>query len=373
MQVDWLIVGAGFTGAVLAEQISTRRGEKVLLVEQRDHIGGNAYDQLDEHGVWVHRYGPHIFHTNAEAVWNYVSRFTSWRLYWHKVLGMVDGQAVPIPFNLNTLDALFPSAYAQQVADTLIAAYGYGQKVPILKLRESTDPKLRQLADFIYDKIFKNYTMKQWALTPEELGPSVTARVPVVISRDDRYFQDTYQGMPQHGYSELFRRLLRQPKIHVLLNTRFQDIQSEIHATKIIFTGPIDEYFEHCFGPLPYRSLDFHFHHAPQAQQQAAATINYPNEFAFTRISEFKQLTGQHCEGTTWIEEYPQPYCRGKNDPYYPIPQEANRALLRQYQQQAAKLAGKVWFAGRLGDYQYYNMDQAVARALHLFEKELNQ
>lgn len=372
MQIDWMIVGAGFTGAVLAEQITSRRGERVLLVDQRDHIGGNAYDEYDSHGVFTHRYGPHIFHTNAEPVWRYLSRFTDWRLYFHRVLGMVDGQAVPIPFNLNTLDALFPAAHAERTANALIAEHGYGQKVPILKLRESENPDLRHLADYVYEKVFKNYTAKQWDLTPEQLGPSVTGRVPVVVSRDDRYFQDTYQGMPERGYTELFHRLLRQPRLHVLLNTRFQDIQSEVQAQKIVFTGPIDEYFEHCHGELPYRSLEFRFQHDPRDTIQPVATVNYPNEYDFTRTTEFKHLTGQTHAGSTWIEEYPRPYVRGENDPYYPIPLEENRALYRKYQAEAAKLAGKVWFAGRLGDYQYYNMDQAVARALSLFEKELN-
>ncbi len=372
MNIKWLIVGAGFTGATIAEQIVTCRREKVLLIDQREHIGGNAYDEYDEYGTLVHRYGPHIFHTNAQSIWRYLSQFTRWKNYFHQVLGMVDGQPVPIPFNLNTLAALFPHAQAERISALLIEQYGYGQKVPILKLRQSSSAELIYLSDFIYEKIFKHYTAKQWELTPEELGPSVTARVPVVISRDNRYFQDIYQGMPAQGYTALFRNMLKHNRLHIMLNTRFQDIVDEIHAERIIFTGPIDEYFTFCHGALPYRSLAFTFYHDTRDTVQAAGTINYPNEYDFTRTTEFKWLTGQICQGSTWIEEYPQVYRAGENDPYYPIPKDEYRTLYKKYQDEAEKLRGKVWFAGRLGDYQYYNMDQAVARALHLFEKELN-
>ncbi len=372
MKIDWLIIGAGFTGSVLAERIASQLGQKVLLVEQRHHIAGNCYDYYNEQGILVHQYGPHIFHTNAQYVWDYLAQFTPWRSYYHQVLGSLDGKLVPIPFNLNSLYALFPPRYAEQLAQKLIETYGFNVKVPILKIRESAKSQdLEFLANYIYEKVFHGYTLKQWDLKPEELNASVTARVPIYISRDDRYFQDQFQGLPQYGYTNLFRNLLNNPNIKVLLNTPYQEVIEEIQYNRLIFTGPIDEFFEHLHGKLPYRSLDFKFIHTEQEQNQAVGTINYPNEYTYTRTTEFKHLTGQRAYGSTYIEEYPQPYRHGENIPYYPIPKEEYRALSQKYQKEAEKLQGRVLFAGRLADYQYYNMDQAVARALTLFEKEI--
>ncbi len=369
MKFDWLIVGAGFTGSVLAERIASQLNQKVLIVEQRDHIAGNAYDYYDEQGVLVHKYGPHIFHANAQYIWDYLAQFTEWRSYYHQVLGVVDGKEVPIPFNLNTLSALFPSRYAEKLSQQLIEEYGFNVKVPILKIRESAkNNDLKFLADYIYDNVFHKYTLKQWELKPEELAPSVTARVPIYISRDNRYFQDSYQGLPKHGYTALFRSMLNHPNIKVLLNTSYQEIMDDIQYKRMIFTGPIDEFFEHTHGELPYRSLDFKFHYTEQDQMQAVGTVNYPNEYNYTRITEFKHLTGQRTYGSSYIEEYPQAYKRGENVPYYPIPKDEYKALYKKYQQEAEKLKGEVLFAGRLAEYQYYNMDQAVARALHLFK-----
>jgi len=371
MKVDWLIVGAGFSGAVLAERIASQLGQKVLIVEQRDHVGGNAYDYYDKHGVLVHRYGPHIFHTNTKTVWDYLSQFTEWYAYYHRVLGVIDGQQVPIPFNFNTLYALFPRPYADKLTELLVAHYGLNTKVPILKLRETASDELKFLADYIYDKVFHGYTLKQWGCKPESLGAGVTARVPIYLSRDDRYFQDTYQGQPKYGYTALFQKLLNHKNIKVLLNTTYQEVREEIQYQRVIFTGPIDEFFEHVHGELPYRSLNFKFLHTENEYQQAVGTINYPNEYDYTRITEFKHLTGQRSFGSTYIEEYAEDYRRGQNIPYYPLSQEEHRALYRKYVAEAEKLRGKVWFAGRLADYQYYNMDQVVARALSLFEKEI--
>ncbi|WP_040294870.1 UDP-galactopyranose mutase [Beggiatoa alba] len=372
MQVDWLIVGAGFTGAVLAERIASQLKQKVLIVEQRDHVGGNAYDYYDEQGVLVHQYGPHIFHTNAKHVWDYLGQFTQWRSYYHHVLGVVDGKQVPVPFNLNSLYALFPPHYAAKLEQALLNEYGFNVKVPILKIRESANnPDLKFLADYIYQNVFHHYTLKQWNLTPEELAPSVTARVPIYISRDDRYFQDTYQGLPKHGYTNLFRNLLNHPNIKVLLNTNQAEIEGEVKYKRLIYTGAIDDYFQHIHGELPYRSLRFNFIHHPDEHYQTVGTVNYPNEYHYTRVTEFKHLTGQRCFGTTYIEEYPQAYIRGENIPYYPIPKDEYRQLYKKYEEEAQKLNGKVLFAGRLADYQYYNMDQAVARALSLFEKNI--
>lgn len=374
MKVDWLIVGAGFTGSVLAERIASQLGQKVLVVEQRNHIGGNAYDYYNEHGVLVHQYGPHIFHTNAKLIWDYLSQFTQWYSYYHHVLAVVDGNQIPLPFNLNSLYALFPPHYADKLAQQLLEQYGFNVKVPILKIRqEARGDDLTFLADYIYKKVFYNYTLKQWNFTPEELSPAVTARVPIYISRDNRYFQDQFQGLPKQGYTVLFQRLLSHPNIKILLNTSYQEIKTEIGYQNMIFTGAIDEFFEYQYGELPYRSLEFQSIYTPQNQIQPVGTINYPNEYHYTRTTEFKHLTGQQIYGSTYVEEYPQPYQPGKNIPYYPIPKTEYRELYKKYQQEADKLEGRVVFAGRLADYQYYNMDQAVARALSLFERIISK
>jgi len=374
MKVDWLIVGAGFTGSVLAERLATQLHHQVLMIDQRDHIGGNCYDYYDEHGILIHPYGPHIFHTNAQYIWDYLAQFTAWRSYHHRVLAVVEGNLVPIPFNLNSLHALFPPRYADKLTRQLIQTYGFNVKVPILKIREEANSSdLKLLADYIYEKVFHHYTVKQWNLRPEELSPSVTARVPLYISRDDRYFQDKFQGLPQTGYTTLFQRMLKHPNIKVLLNTSYREVAEEIQYQRLIFTGPIDEFFNQVHGKLPYRSLKFKLIHVAQEQFQTVATVNYPNEYAYTRITEFKHLTGQQAYGSTYAEEYPQPYLEGKNIPYYPIPKDENRTLYKKYEIEAEPLKKQVLFAGRLGDYQYYNMDHAVARALSLFEKVICQ
>lgn len=368
---DWLIVGAGFTGAVLAERIASELDQRVLLIDRRHHIGGNTYDYATSDGLIVHKYGPHIFHTNSEKVWRYLSRFTMWRPYFHRVLAMIEGNAVPLPFNFDSLDALFPSYLAQDIGERLLKVHGFGKKVPILKLRESDDPQLRFIADYVYDQVFKNYTVKQWDLLPEQLDPGVTARVPIYLSRDSRYFQDRYQAMPADGYTALFHNMLDSSNIDISLNTSYLDAAAGNPDARVIFTGPIDEYFGYEHGALPYRSLRFVHRSIDEPLVQAVGTINYPNEFDFTRITEMKHLTGQAGPSTVLIEEYPQAYVCGENEPYYPVPTPQTAQALRPYQQMARELSGKVWFAGRLGDYAYYNMDQACARALALFEKSI--
>lgn len=368
----WLIVGAGFTGSVLARQIATELNQKVVVIDQRDHIAGNAYDYLDDDGVLVHKYGPHIFHTNSEKVWKYLSQFTEWRPYFHRVVGMVEGNEVPVPFNLNSIEACFPPYLADRLTRQLVETFGFGKKVPILKLREAGGEDLQFLADYVYEHVFKHYTMKQWGLTPEQLDPGVTARVPVFVSRDNRYFQDHYQAMPTQGYTAMFQNILDHELIDVRLSTGLRDVKDQFADARIIFTGPIDEFFDYEYGALPYRSLRFRQVKVPTSDLvQPAGTVNYPNEFDFTRITELKHLTGQHTPTGLLLEEYPQAYEVGKNDPYYPIPNDDTAELLKPYQERARALAGKVWFAGRLGDYAYYNMDQACARALALFEKQI--
>ncbi len=381
---DYLIVGAGLTGSVLAERLASQLGRRVLVIDRRSHLAGNAHDRLDAHGVLIHQYGPHLFHTNSARVWDYLSQFTDWHPYEHRVVAEVDGVRVPVPFNLTSLHALFPSAQAERLERLLKARYGDEVKVPILKLRETAAERtgglsardaddLRALADFIYEKVFYGYTLKQWDLTPEQLGPTVMARVPVHISRDDRYFQDTYQALPAKGYTALVEALLDHPHIEVETGVDFEQARDAFRFDRLVYTGPIDAFFDYLHGPLPYRSLRFDFVHHEAPFFQERTQVNFPNAPgdgpAYTRITEFKHATGQRVPGTTVAVEYPQAHVPGENEPYYPIPLEANRERFARYAAEAARLAS-VTFAGRLADYQYYNMDQAVARALRVFEKE---
>lgn len=367
---DWLIVGAGFTGAVLAERIATELDQSVLVIDRRGHVGGNAYDSL-ENGLLVHRYGPHIFHTDSQRVWTYLSRFTEWRPYFHHVLGVIDGRQVPLPFNLNSILALFSPRMADRLCERLVDRYGFGRKVPILKLRTEEDADLRFLADYVYARVFEGYTLKQWGMRPEELSPGVTARVPVFVSRDDRYFQDRYQAMPREGYTTLFERLLGNPRITVELNVEYKAALTAIRHDRCAFTGPIDEFFAYARGPLPYRSLRFERRIEPRCFGLPVGTVNFPNEFDFTRVTDQRHLSGDPDAMPLLITEYPEPYVPGTNEPYYPIPNDHTSGLLDGYLRDAAQLNGKVFFAGRLGDYAYYNMDQACARALALFEKRI--
>lgn len=368
---DWLIVGAGYTGAIIAERLVTQSGKRALVIDRRDHIAGNAYDRRNEAGVLFHQYGPHIFHTNAQVVVDYLSKFTEWLPYEHRVLGSIDGRLIPIPFNLTSLQILFPKAEADRLATILIDAYGMDQKVTILKMRESPIQGVRDLADFIYENVFLGYTTKQWGLSPEELSPSVTARVPVYVSYDDRYFQDKFQNMPKHGYTKMFEKILAQKGVDVSLNTDLRDVTDEITYDRLLFTGAIDEFFDFELGQLPYRSLDFDFQTYHQKRHQAAGQINYPISHDFTRITEMSYLTQEWSDVTTVAIEYPIAHIPGKTVPYYPIPRDENQELHNRYVELANREASNVTFAGRLGDYKYYNMDQAVGRALSLFEKSI--
>lgn len=368
---DWLIIGAGFTGAVLAERIASQLNQTVLLVDRRDHIGGNAFDYMDEAGILVPKYGPHIFHTNSKKVWDYLSEFTEWWPYYHHVLGVVEGRKVPIPFNMNSLYQLFPPRLAGRLEDALLAEYRFGSRVPILTLMKNKNPDLQLLAEYIYENVFYNYTVKQWGLTPKELAPSVTTRVPVRVSRDDRYFQDRYQAMPAAGYTAMFDRMLSHPNIHLLLNTGHTEVLGEVRYGRAVYCGAVDELLGYRFGPLPYRSLRFEFQTLGQEWFQEVGTVNYPNEADFTRITEQKHLTGQKAPRTTVIYEYPQVYEPGRNEPYYPIPRDENQHLHARYLDTLSEEHPGMICAGRLGDYCYYNMDQAVARALSIFEKQI--
>jgi UDP-galactopyranose mutase len=371
----WIVVGAGFTGAVIAERIASQLNERVLVVDRRDHVAGNAFDCLNEDGVLIHRYGPHIFHTNSDRVWNYLQKFSSWRPYEHKVLASVDGARIPLPFNLNSIDRCFPASDAAKYRRLLIERFGEDARVPVLSLRQEQHSDLRALGDYVYKKIFLHYTIKQWGLRPEQLSPSVTARVPILVGRDDRYFQDKYQAMPARGYAALFQSILTHSRIEVRLNSHFG--QSEYAAARkenpgvrIVFTGPIDEFFGRCFGALPYRSLRFEHEVFAERFRQPVGTINFPNDHGYTRATEIKHVTGQEHGKTVITYEYPEQYSPGLNEPYYPVPRDETQELLNRYLEHARKWPD-VFFCGRLGDYKYYNMDQAIGAALSLFEKKI--
>jgi UDP-galactopyranose mutase len=375
MKYDVMVCGAGFTGAVIAERLATQLNKRVLLIDRRNHIGGNAYDQPNEVGVLIHQYGPHIFHTNSERVAQYLSQFTSWIPYEHRVRGWVDGQFIPLPINLTSIEMIFGKDEGRRIAKLLTDEFGTEVKVPILKMRESETRDVRLVADLIYEKVFLHYTMKQWGLRPDELDPSVSARVPVHLSADNRYFQDHFQKMPTEGYTPLFRRMLDHPLIEIRLQTSFGSAIQDEKVGLVVFTGPIDEFFDRRHGPLPYRSLRFEFEtHRTSDLLQGVGTENYPtpaHEHPYTRSTEFRFLTSQDdVDATTRVFEYPEAYSPGVNEPYYPIPREENRRLYRKYEDDARSLRSVV-FAGRLADYQYYNMDQAVGRALACFEKQL--
>jgi UDP-galactopyranose mutase len=357
---DYLIAGAGFAGCVMAERLAFS-GKKVLLIDKRNHIGGNAYDYYNNDGILVHKYGPHIFHTNSEDVYNYLSCFTAWRNYQHHVLSAVDGQMLPIPINLNTINML----YGLQLNSSEMETFFASRAEQIEQVLTSEDVVVSKVGRELYEKFFRGYTRKQWALDPSQLDASVTARVPVRTNKDNRYFTDTYQVMPLNGYTVMFEHMLSHPNIHVMLNADFRDVAKEMQYARLIYTGPIDEYFEYCFGKLPYRSIEFKFE-THEEQFQPVGTVNYPNDYAFTRVTEFKHLTGQKHDKTTVVYEFP----KADGDPYYPIPRQENTALYNQYKKLAASLPN-VWFAGRLGTYKYYNMDQVVAQALMLAKKLL--
>ena len=357
---DYLVVGAGFAGSVVAERLATCLGCKVLLVDKRNHIGGNAYDHHDAEGILVHKYGPHIFHTASREVFQYLSQFTEWRSYQHRVLASVDGQLLPIPINLDTINRLNNSNLDSSELVRYFASIAEAKR----DCRTSEDVIVSKVGRELYDKFFRNYTRKQWDLDPSELDAAVTARVPVRTNRDDRYFTDAYQAMPRHGYTRLFERMLDHPNIKIMLNTDYREVRDIVPHRETIYTGPVDEFFEYCHGRLAYRSLEFKFETHDRPVFQQGAVINYPNENEYTRVTEFKYLTGQQHPKTTIVYEYP----RAEGDPYYPVPRPENTAMYRKYAELAARERG-VHFVGRLATYRYYNMDQVVAQALTLCTK----
>ena len=381
-QYDYVIVGCGLAGIVLANKIANELNKKVLIIDKRDHIGGNCYDLHDENGVLIHKYGPHIFHTNYREVYDFLSNFTEWHIYQFQARTMIDGRLTNLPFNLNTMEAILEKQLFRRLSEKLISTYGYDTTIPILELKKSEDEELKWLADFIYEKVYVHYIAKQWDLKPEDLDPSVMARVPVYISRDDRYFKDRFQVMPKHGYTAMFNTMLKHKNIHIMLNANAEEfikVDEDNHtlnfmgkkfAGKVIYTGQIDTLFSHQFGELPYRSLRFDLINYKKEFFQEVAMVSYPNNYDFTRITETKHMTGQDCKTTTVVYEYPQAYDRNdktKDVPYYPIPKDDNHALYQKYKEHSEKF-DNLLLVGRLAEYKYFNMDQMIMSALEKFE-----
>ena len=357
---DYLVVGAGFAGSVLAERLARAAGKRVLVVEKRPHIGGNAYDRYDDAGLLIHPYGPHIFHTNSDDIFDYLSQFTQWRPYQHRVLASVDGQMVPMPINLDTINKLYGLSLTSFEVEKFFESVA--EKVESVKTSE--DVVVSKVGRELYNKFFRGYTRKQWGLDPSELDASVTARVPTRTNRDDRYFADKHQAMPLHGYTRMFEKMLAHPNIKVMLNTDYREIAEVIPFRHMVYTGPVDAFFGCKFGKLPYRSLRFEHKTLQQEQFQPVGTVNYPNDYGYTRISEFKHITGQQHACTSVVYEYP---C-AEGDPYYPVPQPHNAELYRRYEAEAENTPN-VTFVGRLATYKYYNMDQVVGQALAAFKR----
>ena len=357
---DYLIVGAGFAGSVLAERLAAGSDKKVLICDRRSHIGGNAYDHYNDAGILVHKYGPHIFHTNSREVFEYLSRFTEWRPYQHRVRASVDGQIVPIPINLDTINTL----YGLNLTSFEVEEFFNKVAEPVEHIRTSEDVVVNRVGRELYEKFFKNYTRKQWGLDPSELDATVTSRVPTRTNRDDRYFTDTYQAMPLNGFTRMFENMLDHPNIKIMLNCDYREIEKDIPFAEMIYTGPVDSYFDYCYGKLPYRSLEFkHETHDIQVYQ-SAPVVNYPNEHLYTRVTEFKYLTGQEHPKTSIVYEFP----KSQGDAYYPVPRKENTELYARYKALADRTSN-VHFVGRLATYKYYNMDQIVAQALTTYGK----
>lgn len=366
-----IVVGAGFSGATIANLIATELNEKVIIIDKKEHIAGNSYDYRDENGIMIHKYGSHIFHTNNEKVWKFLSQFTSFNTYMHEVVGILDGIEAQIPFNFNTLYQVFPHSMAKKLEEKLLDTFEYNTKVPILEFQKQDDDDLKYLANYVYEKIFLNYTTKQWGLSPKDVDGAVTARVPVYLSKDNRYFQDKYQGIPTEGYTKVVEKMLDNSNIELQLNTDFETFKAQnkiLENARIFYTGSIDEYFNYKYGQLPYRSVNFKFETYDREFYQSHACINYPNNYDFTRIHEYKHYLQDKSEKTVIAKEYSEFFELGKNERYYPIASEENSKLYAKYLNDA-KLQKDVYFLGRLGDYKYYNMDLAIGRAIELFEE----
>ena len=376
---DSIVIGSGIAGSVIARELAERMKKRVLVLEQREHVGGNCYDEYDEHGILVHTYGPHIFHTNKERVHEYLSRFTKWYGYSHEVVANVYGTLLPVPFNLNSLYQVYGQEEGKVLEDKLVSCYGEDARVSILTLKENDDLDIQKVADYVYENVFLHYTMKQWGQTPDEIDPSVMSRVPVLISRDNRYFQDTWQGMPLDGYTKMFENILSHENIEVRTSTKAQTMltfeQGQVYfegtpfSGEIIYTGPLDELFDDRYGKLPYRTLRFEMEYYETEQFQSHGVVNYTVNEAYTRITEYKKMTGQRVDGTTIMREYPESYTGEEGQiPYYAILNDTNKKLYEKYKEELERYHN-VYALGRLAEYQYYNMDAMVEKALELADR----
>lgn len=375
---DVLVIGSGFAGSVVADKMAREAGKKVLVIEKRNHIGGNCYDKNDDNGILIHQYGPHIFHTNIKEVYDYLSQYTEWYDYSHEVVAKVNGEYIPVPFNLNTLRIAYPDK-ADELQKKLVDVYGYGKRVPILELRQSEDEDIQAIAEYVYQNIFLKYTMKQWGQKPEDIDPAVTGRVPVLVSDDNRYFQDTYQGMPLHGFTPLFEKMINHENIEVKLSQDAKEhlefkedgiyLDGQLFEGEVIYTGALDELFECKYGRLPYRTLTFDFEYMKDDSFQPKAVVNYTVDEDYTRITEYKKLTGQNVEGTTIMREYPSAYTGEDGQiPYYAIMNDDNMALYNKYVELVSKYKN-FHLLGRLAEYKYYNIDGIVDKALKLVKE----
>lgn len=380
---DVIVVGAGFAGSILAERLASQRDRRVLLLERRKHLAGNMFDRHDDAGILVHAYGPHIFRTDDKKVWSYLGQFTGWFPYQHRVLASVDGQLVPVPFNLTSVTRLFPEPLARSLTAKLLSRFGENGKVPVADLRAHADPELARLGDYIFERVYLNYTVKAWGERPENLDfATITRRVPVRVGDDDRYFQQKHQGMPLQGYTRMFERMLAHPNIEVRLGVDATRVLQAVPGDgtvlfegsrfdgPVVYSGAVDELFGFYAGELPYRGLDLVFRTLGQDQFQPVGTVNYPNDPKLTRITEYKHLTGQRVPGVTSIsEEYPKAYRRGEGEePYYPIPKPENDARYARYAAMAARIPN-LRLIGRLAEYRYYDMHDIIVRALGLFDE----
>jgi UDP-galactopyranose mutase len=377
---DYVVIGAGLAGAVIAERIARVLKKNVMIIEKRNHIGGNCYDEHDAHGILIHKYGPHLFHTDSKRAWQYLSSFTKWHTYHHRVLVNINGKNVPLPVNFTSLRQLFDKGKAAVFEKFLIDEYGADQKIPVLELKNSRHRELHTLADFIIKNIYMNYSQKQWGASFDSLGKTVTERVPIFTGTDVCYFLDRYQGLPEHGYTALIEKMIDNSRIKILLNTDYREVLSfddtsgelELCGCKfngiLINTGKIDEFLNYKFGELPYRSMKLHFETYPVTFYQENSVINYPGALKLNRITEFKHLTGQKIDCTTIAREYPEDHHKNFNDPYYPIPHRTYLDLYEKYKN-GFKGFDNIIMLGRLGEYRYYDMDQVVLRALDVFEE----
>lgn len=383
---DCIVVGSGFAGSILAERLATQNNKKVLIIEQRDHIAGNMFDYMDGNGIRIHKYGPHLFRTNSERVLNYISKFTEWQPYQHRVLASVNNELVPVPFNLTSLEKLLPHN-ATELKALLLSEFGMDIKVPVSTLQKHSDVRIQKLGNFIFENIYLNYTTKQWGEKPENLDfETITARVPVHISYDDRYFQESHQALPLNGYTAMFDSMLSHSNIEIRLNCKSSNVlkfkqekdeiyfENEVFEGDVIYTGPIDELFNYCYGELPYRSLRFDLESHSNIFQPTA-TVNYPNDFDYTRITEYKHLMNISTPKTTIMKEYPQDYDKNdpiKNIPYYPIPKDTNTDLYNKYFNLSEKYKN-LTLVGRLAEYKYYDMNNIINKALDVYSEKFHR